>query len=333
MNENKFKIMGIFGSGRSGTSWLGSIVSSHPEVVYRFEPFHGLRNNEKIKYFLNLFKSGKFEAKYLKELYLTLLPANPWFEEPPFFQKRYATRSKKGKIFFYYLAKKITLLSKFYEWNFSPLDFPILAFKEAHMEVILEQLVTKTNIPIVYILRHPCAVVQSYNVGHKKGIMPAGREIILEDLLQQQNPSLAKKFEGKIKQMSLTEKTALLWYMDTERAFHAITNRQNVKIIIYENLCREPQKVVNEVFQHFGLNFPNQTISFLKNPLAFSSKIDIVIDYLLKRGSYYLVYKNSKIASEKWRYLLSSSDRKRILDLVSDSIAFTYGTTFGKWVH
>jgi hypothetical protein len=42
------RIMGIFGTGRSGSSWLGSIIDSHPQVAYRFEPFHRLKQNPTI---------------------------------------------------------------------------------------------------------------------------------------------------------------------------------------------------------------------------------------------------------------------------------------------
>ncbi|MDJ0687655.1 MAG: hypothetical protein QNJ41_04015 [Xenococcaceae cyanobacterium MO_188.B32] len=41
--QNNCNMGALFGLGRSGTTWLGAIVASHPEILYRFEPFHRLQ--------------------------------------------------------------------------------------------------------------------------------------------------------------------------------------------------------------------------------------------------------------------------------------------------
>ena len=44
---NSHQLGAIFGTGHSGTTCLGSIISSHPNIAYRFEPFHRLEKISK----------------------------------------------------------------------------------------------------------------------------------------------------------------------------------------------------------------------------------------------------------------------------------------------
>ena len=42
--HNDVKLAAI--TGRCGSTWLGAMVSSHPEVAYLFEPFHRLSKTQ-----------------------------------------------------------------------------------------------------------------------------------------------------------------------------------------------------------------------------------------------------------------------------------------------
>ena len=60
--EGTGNLAGVFGTSRCGSTWLGSIIASHPEVAYRFEPFH---RRKKEAVFLSLRK--RIEAGDLDE--------------------------------------------------------------------------------------------------------------------------------------------------------------------------------------------------------------------------------------------------------------------------
>ncbi|MGL6343136.1 MAG: hypothetical protein ACRC80_28855, partial [Waterburya sp.] len=82
------KLGGIFGTGRCGTTWLGAMVSSHPDVAYRFEPFHRLKKSKiAIATALEKIRAEDFSAQDLNLIYQALLPAYPEVEKPPFFAK------------------------------------------------------------------------------------------------------------------------------------------------------------------------------------------------------------------------------------------------------
>ena len=102
--KNQGKLGAIFGTGRSGTTWLGSIVSSHPEISYRFEPFHRLQNtNIEIRKAIDLIRADTFSVKDLPDIYQALSPAYPESEKPPFFNKKYSL--KPGRKYVWPLAR------------------------------------------------------------------------------------------------------------------------------------------------------------------------------------------------------------------------------------
>src|SRR6266542_3790548 len=86
--EEARRVMGIFGTGRSGTTWLGAILSSHPDVIYRFEPLRvGANAGAKLSRFCHALGMGKVKGEASGELYELLRPAHCEMEKPPFFPK------------------------------------------------------------------------------------------------------------------------------------------------------------------------------------------------------------------------------------------------------
>ena len=80
MNNGKIsdKIAVIMGHSRSGTSWLGSIVNSHPDLIYRYEPFSNLRHfRSDIVKLRQDFQEGRVDETRLRQLYDILIKADP----------------------------------------------------------------------------------------------------------------------------------------------------------------------------------------------------------------------------------------------------------------
>jgi len=71
---------------------------------------------------------------------------------------------------------------------------PPLVFKEVTFVKPLRTLVEKTSMPIVYLVRHPCATVMSDVTGQRNGKMPQDRQRRLGELLRQEAPELADRF-------------------------------------------------------------------------------------------------------------------------------------------
>jgi len=305
MDTNKSpKLMGIFGTGRSGSSWLGSIVDSHPEVAYRFEPFHRLRHSPPIEKVRQLLESEGFQESDLPQVYEALLPAHPTLERPPFFPKTYGFTA--GKAWVRVPTRKLRIFHSVFKWLYTPRTNPPLVFKEVTEERIMNQLLARTSIPIVYLVRHPCAVVLSTVTGQKQKVMPTGRHTVLDKILKRHDPELSAQYSSNIENMDLLEKEALLWRVDVEKGILATQKYKNALLVIYENLCDDPVAVSKQIFEHFGLTFSAQTTDYLNSFEKIHQESNSLSEFGIK--SYFSVNRNPALMKNKWKQEMSSVD-------------------------
>lgn len=323
------KIMGIFGTGRSGSSWLGSIVSSHPEVAYRFEPFHRLKHLPAVAQAQQLLESAELTEQDLASVYQVLLPAHPRVERPPFFPKSYGM--SWGKTELRPLALRFEILQSVFQKIYSVKKvYPPLVFKEVTMESMMSNVLEKTSMKVVYLVRHPCAVVASTLKGQKEGVMPVGRHAILDKLLRKYEPDLAERVIPQLSQLDALDKETLLWRIDVNKGMAAVQQYPHILLVVYEELCDQPMQVSQRVFQHLGLDFSAQTEAFLTQltqPELSKSKRWREIGI----GNYFSVFKNPALVKNKWKDTLPKESQAKIVNWVKDSTAFTHCARIGNW--
>lgn len=321
------KIMGIFGTGRSGSSWLGSIADSHPHVAYRFEPFHRLKHYPAIHQIRQLLNSPELVDADLEQAYQLLLASHPKTERPPFFAKNYFT---KGKTWMRLPARVLKPVHPLFRWLYTPKNRPPLIFKEVTLEKMMANLLAKTSMKVVYLVRHPCAVVNSTLNGMKKGYMPEERHHVLDKLLARHDAALAEKYASQFAHMGALEKETLLWRMDVEQGIAAAKDHSNALIILYEELCTDPQKVAEKMFQHFELEFSSQTTEYIKLFLGENAeKKASYKEYGVK--NYFSVFQNPAKIKDKWKQQLSTEEQQKITSFLEDSEAFHYCVSLGQW--
>ena len=323
----------IFGSSRSGTTWLGAIVDSHPEILYRFEPFHRLQKTQSlIKEIYDLTRSDNFSAQDVPRIYNCLLPAYPESEKPPFFSKNFSTRLSFGKSFLWPLARKNALGDHLFRYLYTPKGKPMLVFKEVDYPDMVVKFLTETDIPIVYIIRHPCAVVSSIMRGQENSVMPMPekRLMVLKRVMTKHEPKLAEMYGDKLDKLTISEQEALYWLVEIGRALRACQKSPNGSIVIYEELTERPLEVAREVFQHFNLTMPEESVAFIEESTQKS------LTSAIKRGEvnmnqYFTVFRDPKIARDRWKEEMSPEDRTRVMQIVKDSPEFALGAESGFW--
>ncbi len=327
------RVGAIYGYGRSGTTWLGAIVARHPDVLYRFEPFRwsrGLRAGR-----LTELGSDAYDADELlgpEKLYNALLPANPLFEKQPFTRKNFRYRADVGPWFrkyFYGAARKIAPLATLYKWAYTPVAPPIIVFKDVSRERVMRELLNRGHVPLVYIVRHPCGNLLSITKGQKAGLMPTERRELLDPLLKSLTPDLHEQFRNRLPGLTILEKETLLWRASVEHCCRNVMKSKHALLVFYENLCKDPVGVTQEVMDCFGLGLDDKVRHFLEGA-ATSSNAHVGGRVGFSR-QYFSVNKNSQTVAYRWRTELTEDQKSSIMDIVGDSFVWRLGQKEAGW--
>jgi hypothetical protein len=318
----------VFGSGRSGSSWLGAIINSHPEVAYRFEPFHRLANR-RIAEAERLASSPDLSDSDLNAIYAALLPANPLLEKPPFFEKRNSALA--GKVVAWNLARTAPRLQGWFEKLYTPKGRPLLVFKEVTMEPLMENLLERTTMPIIYLVRHPGAVVASHLRGQAGGAMPVGDHRAVRRIVEALDRELAETFASRLAAMTETELNALIWRAEVQRGLRAVrAHASTAMLVLYKHLVTDTIATVTRIFEHFGLELHPQTRAFLET----STRGDQVARWRSGEGvvgDYFSVFRNVQEEMNKWMSQLGPEEVRQVRDIVEPSEAYQHCAALGDW--
>jgi len=241
------RVVVIAGVPRSGTSWLGEILNSSPDVAYRFQPI-----------FSYAFKDAVAEDSD---------PAA--FED--FFRDIYSSHDD----FLLQRDKRETGLYPTFAKQSSP---RCLVWKEARYQYLLAKMLRFfPHLKVVAIIRHPCAVMNSWLRNPKE--FPAGCDPRTEWRFGAcKNLGKAENFFGYYKW-----KEAAHMYMDLSQKYP-----QRMHIIKYVDLVDDTATQVNVIFDFIGLPVGSQTAEFVRQSKS------------THKASPYSVYRDKSV-KDSWR--------------------------------
>jgi hypothetical protein len=219
----------IAGTGRSGGTWLSDILNQHNEYRLVFEPFHPKRA--------------------------------PWME--PFGERMYM-RPEAHDPAFLDLARSIVTGRIRHPWT-ERFNRRFVAdrriIKEDFANLMMKWLkVNFPGMPLVLLLRHPCAVALSFVThGYRGAVAPLlEREELVEDFL---HPWVDPIREAR----DTFERTMFLWCVET-----LVPLKQcepgDVHVVFFENLVRQPESEVARLFAHVGKSMDGLDLEKLKTP-------------------------------------------------------------------
>ncbi|MFX0132466.1 MAG: sulfotransferase domain-containing protein [Candidatus Hodarchaeota archaeon] len=275
----------IFGSPRSGTTWLMELIETLPNYLTIFEPFNinwfpkvrmydfGFRpyinpkkNDHKMYEYLNKVFSGRIRS--IEPLYN--LNINNVYD-----------RIKSNKI-----IVKFIRANRIIPWISSK-------FKLKN---------------IIYITRHPCATISSqiksnitgYNIlNPPKNIFPKKTELIneIKDI-----PEIVKII-NKINKLNKIETLSIIWAIDQYIPFK-YQNKYNFYTISYEDLLLRGEETLKNLFHYIGYDDYIYVRKLLKNPSKVTLKSERSIVKLRKKQLF------------KWKYDLSIRQIKQIINIL-----------------
>jgi hypothetical protein len=267
----------VAGTARSGTTWLAEIIDSQIPCRIMFEPFHSEKVNafRRFNYFQYMRPDEENEEllTYCRTIFSGDI-RNKWIDR------------QIGHLFPYFRLIKEIRANLFLKWMQD--RFP--------------------EIPLFFIIRHPCAVVLS------RIQLAWATDSDIAPFLSQ----------GKLVDDFLSDKLDLIKSARTEEEKHAIIwcisnlvplkqfAPDNLKVIFYENLCTRPQTEIEKIFHTIQVDYRDSVFKYIKEPSLTSIRTSAVV-----RG-------NNKVA--KWKQELSSSQINNILSVVKAfELDYLYG--------
>ena len=226
----------ILGSGRSGTTWLHDVSSSHANIRRIFEPLHPLQVKSAAKFaglHLKATSRNKDLYKYLNEVFYDRTH-DAWLRWLHLGITKDTNPSRKAWQFGYNLPRY-----KFWAKNRS------VKFIQANL--MTKWLANSFPHPIIFMIRNPYNVIRSQlNMGWPHNTINYTRQESIREYLEEKNI-----LEFVLSSTSLVEKLTIRWCIENVLAIEeGALNHENIIAIKYETLT-ENEKVF-QLLSHIG---------------------------------------------------------------------------------
>jgi hypothetical protein len=306
-------------------------VDSSPDVIYRFEPFHRLAGSvPAVRSWMDRLKAQAVREADLSGIYRDLRPAHPLTNKAPFFPvKSYQLRSL-GRSQLWPLARVLAPARAAYRAAYTPAAGPKLVFKEVTFVRQLQNLMEHTSIPVIYLVRHPCATVLSATKAPDAGAI-ARRQGRLTELLLKNAPQLLERFRHVVDNPDPVLRNTLLWLYEVEACTQAVRASPRGMLLTYEQLADDAYLHTARMFDHLGIACGEQTTRFLDALYESASEGKSGPRRTGWGDRYFSVYRNPREQKDSWKRRIASADRQKIEQMVGDSEAVRYCAEVGRW--
>jgi hypothetical protein len=232
----------VAGTARSGTTWLGDLIALQIPCRVMFEPFHPdlvpqYRNFQYFQYMRPGRVDPQFHA-FVQKLFSGQI-RNPW------------TDRQNERIFPQYRLIKDIRINLALKWLHD--EFP--------------------QVPILFVLRHPCAVVLSrmeLGWATDSDILPF---LCQPDLIQD---FIAPHIDFIKRAKTDEEKHAMIWSVSNLVPLRQFATG-DLKIVRYENLCRQPETELSSIFEFLGVKYDIPSTARLNQPSQTARQTSAVV--------------------------------------------------------
>ena len=313
-----------FGLPRSGTTWVGKILDSHPNTLYRHEPDSWIRlETDPV-----VAADSNLDPQEVRDFVaqLTTLNAAKICSKTPIFPKEYLTTTG------FNLFRLSILLTKFGGkiWEEMPVFGAPNGQNKSTTRIVWKSIeslgrlgfIAKHNAPAkcVHIFRHPCGQVASVLRGEAKqrfdSNTPASEDYGIFRILcrtpQAQHFGLSMDF---FRQCTPIERLAWRWLIPNAKCYEELQHSSDYMALKYEDLCANPLEISKKIMDHCDLAWSKQTEDFVEASTSTNAGT-----------SYYSVFKDPVVAANRWKSELPSDDAETIMTIIKkhDGIAALY---------
>jgi LPS sulfotransferase NodH len=298
----------VLGSPRAGTTWLAKIIDSHPNILYRHEP-------DEISAPRADLDPARQLAEWIAERRL------PVSGPRPFFRKSWRAVPVGGARMMLVAGLKSAARLPVVGEVLKHYSLPDMIVNKRHENVrALIKLVNWPGIPAalalpdsrsLFILRHPCGQVNSL----LRGALEPMWEVRADDRIWLEAAAYAGAHgtnRSAFRALPDAAKYAWAWRAFNEIALEGLESIPNVKLVIYEDLCVQPETVVRDIFSFAGLTWDAQTAKFLA---ASTNR---------QEADYFSVFRNSAAMIGRWRTRMAPDAQAQVRSVMHGSHLVRY---------
>lgn len=302
------RVILVLGSPRSGTTWLGKILDSHPDVLYRHEPDEivperpGLGPRQQILAWVG--ERGVRAAT--KEPFFR----KSWLPPPLGVLRTGLSRALNGTS---RLPGAGALVGRVKVPDFLPRG----GGHEVRAAIKLVQWDASAAIRVLphsrclFILRHPCGHVASVIAGAARNQFKS-RNFDADGPFDKAEVMTFAASRGvtpaAFRALPDAGKIAWSWVAFNEAALAGLEGAPNARLVLYEELCARPEPVVRELFDFAGLRWNLQTAGFIDRSTRYEGP-----------EGYFAVMRSSLAAAERWRTTMPAVDQDAVRAVVCPS--------------
>lgn len=298
----------VLGFPRSGTTWLAKIFDSHPDVMYRHEP------DELILPTLGLQPAAQIR-EWVRQRGLRVAVKRPNFRKSwrpaPLNHLRQAIAAAL------FIAERIGLPSPAvrrigvpdlvapHRWGSVRATVKLVNWDGAAAAR------TMPKARCVFIVRHPCGQIASVMAGVAAKRFGTASTDDWAPVDLKAGAAWAKRHgvdEAAFAKLPDAAKYAWSWRAFNEPAIDALRNLPNARVVVYEDLCRNPEAVSRELFDFAGLDWQEQSAGFL----GVSTRHD-------QPSGYFDVFRSTGQVADRWRRTMSVADQEAVRTVLSTS--------------
>ena len=304
----------VIGAPRSGTTWLGKLLDSSPDVLYRHEP------DMLIQHALPRIASGAPTPQECVQVRASLqaMVAARFFKSSgkvPIFRKAYRSPPAgilhASTIIGLHVAQKAAGDTR----RLTRLPAPDLVASRAadQMTVVLKSVsslgrakwltASWPGMRVLLVLRDPFGQIASTLRGMVLGKFE--RPSLLHECLQTPQATRYGLDGAMFDRLPQVEQLAWHWVLMNEKAIEDLEGNADAMLVFYNDLVRNPQTWCEVIFAFCGLTITPQTSKFIRASTT-SHRPD----------RYYQVYKRSTNSLSKWRYQLTIEEQEMIRGVV-----------------
>lgn len=269
----------LVSTGRGGSTWLAEQVMSLPNRVLVWEPLH-LGNNPGVR------ELGVGWNTYL-------LP-----ETEALALESYLERLFTGRAF---STRTLTSLN-FDARSFLRPEGIVVKFVQAHL--LLPWLTRRFPVPVVGLIRHPCAVVASQLRHNDAWASVDKSRLDVDPRLLADQPDVARAFETI---ETRVDALAFAWGIKTR----ALVRSPGRLLVAYEALLEDPASEAQRIFTYIGQTPPPDIAARIRRPSATTNSV--------------VSYEGWEDRLTAWRRSLTVEDQERILAMAHRLGVTCYG--------